>query len=227
MSIILLLSTACRLHIDFMWLNMVSRQNMWTYSNNVNIVRAFLESRTTVEQSSAIFTPFDNQQQTCMWNLNRCSTGSLILNRIHVYWQLEFVLELTWTLIVSLQRFNRSLTLLRQTLTNNALFDVQLLVYNSSSSRLQFDLSLPYNRARLRTYIDEFPYETQLYIDVVYRSPSSLAVVLFGQLMHSTTIPTIVRETSSISTLALTTFVDFRSISWTYDRLLSGRFSTF
>ena len=69
------------------------------------------------------------------------------------------------------------------------LFIVNLIIFNSSSSSLHFDLWLPFNRGLLRTRIIEFPYETSLFINLVYRSPSTFSVFLFGQLIDYTTNP--------------------------------------
>jgi hypothetical protein len=103
---------------------------------------------------------------------------------------------------------------------------VNLVVFNSSSSSLYFDLWLPFNRGVLRTHLQEFPYETPLFINLIYRSPLSLSVFLFGQLMDYTTksisMPT--DKPPSSSYLSFNTFIPFRSISWSYEKQPFGRY---
>lgn len=166
------------------------------------------------------FSPVVGQRETCMWDLNRCSAGqdrTLICSIGKM-----FLLELTLTFVLSIERFNRSILLFTQDLRRGAALHVNYLVSNDSSASLQFDLWLPRNRGLLRTQLTEFPYETPLFINVVFRSPSSLAVFLFGQLTNSTTkvVPIPAPKSSSLS---FTTFVGFRSIAWSYDQTLSGR----
>jgi hypothetical protein len=100
-------------------------------------------------------------------------------------------------------------------------------VFNSSFSSLYFDLWLPFNQGLLRTRLIEFPYETPLFINLVYRSPSTLSVFLFGQLSDYTTnlISIPLNKPSSTSLLSFNTFVPFRSISWSYEQQPSGRYS--
>jgi hypothetical protein len=106
---------------------------------------------------------------------------------------------------------------------------VNLVVLNSSSSILNFDLWLPFNQGLLRTRLIDFPYEIPLFINLVYRSPSSLSVFLFGQLMDYTTNFVSIRsnQPSSLSDLSFKTFIPFRSISWSYDNQPFGRYLKF
>ena len=133
--------------------------------------------------------------------------------------------ELTLTFILSIERLNSSSTMFTQYFQHDASIHVNLIVFNSSSSSLNFDLWLPFNRGLLRTHLTEFPYETPLFINLIYRSPSSLSVFLFGQLMDYTihSIPVPPNKPSPTSVLAFNTFVPFRSIVWAYDQPLSGR----
>ena len=136
-------------------------------------------------------------------------------------------LDLTWTFLLSVQRVNNSSILFTQYFQEHASIHLNLIVHNSSSSSvLQFDLWLPNNRARLRAQLREFPYETPLFINVIYRAPSSLAVLLFGQMMDSTTEPisSPSDQTPNKASLAVYTFVRFQSISWSYDQTPSGRY---
>ena len=125
-------------------------------------------------------------------------------------------------MVLSLERFNRSTLLFTQDLRRGAALHVNYLTLNESSASLQFDLWLPRNRGLLRTQLTDFPHETPLFINVVFRSPSSLAVFLFGQLVNSTT-RAVATPSPKSSNLSLKTFVRFRSISWSYDQSLSGR----
>ena len=128
-----------------------------------------------------------------------------------------------------MERSNRSLSIFTQYFNHDASIHVDLIVFNSSFSSLYFDLWLPYNRGLLRTHLTEFPYETPLFINLVYRSPSSLSVSLFGQLMDYTVNPTYDQSNkpSSSSFLSFNTFTQFRSISWSYEQPSSGRYSMF
>lgn len=131
------------------------------------------------------------------------------------------------TFILSLERLNYSSTLFTQYFQDHASIHLNLIVHNSSSSFLQFDLWLPFNRARLRTYLMEFPYQTPLFINLIYRpSSSSLTVFLFGEMINSTShlisLPT--DQSSSKSTALFKTFVPFQSIAWSYERTSSGRY---
>jgi len=129
------------------------------------------------------------------------------------------------TFIFSIERLNRSSPIFTQYFKHDASIHVNLVVFNSSFSSLYFDLWLPFNRGLLRTHLIEFPYETSLFINLVYRSPSSLSVFLFGQLMDYTVNPINDQSTkpSSSSFLSFNTFTQFRSISWSYEQPLSGR----
>ena len=139
-----------------------------------------------------------------------------------------FCSDLTLTFVLSLERLNYSSTLFTQYFQDHASIHLNLIVHNSTSSFLQFDLWLPFNRARLRVHLMEFPYQTPLFIHLIYRSSSSssLTVFLFGQMMDSTTnlisLPT--DQTLSQSSLLLKTFVPFQSISWSYEQTPSGRY---
>ncbi len=119
---------------------------------------------------------------------------------------------------------NNSSTIFTQYFKYDASIHVNLIVFNISSSSLHFDLWLPFNRGLLRTRLTEFPYDTPLFINLIYRSPSSLSVSLFGQLMDYTNNPVLIPP-SSTSSLSFNTFVPFRSISWSYEQAPSGRYS--
>jgi hypothetical protein len=136
------------------------------------------------------------------------------------------LLELTFTFILSIDRLSNSSTLFTQYFKNDAAIEVYLVVYNQSSSSLHFNLWLPFNRGLLRTYLSEFPYDIPLFINLIYRPPSSLSVSLFGQLMDYTDNP-ISFPLSSKSGLSFNTYVPFRSISWSYEKSPSGRYSIF
>lgn len=131
-----------------------------------------------------------------------------------------FFLDLTLTFSFSLSRFNNSSTIFTQDFRHDASIHINLIYLNSSTSNLHFDLWLPFNRGILRTHLQEFPYETPLFINLIYRSPETLSVYLFGQLIDSTntviSIPTI--KSSSESLLAFNTFLPFHSISWSYEK---------
>jgi hypothetical protein len=118
---------------------------------------------------------------------------------------------------------NNSSTIFTQYFKYDASIHVNLIVFNISSSSLHFDLWLPFNRGLLRTRLTEFPYDTPLFINLIYRSPSSLSVSLFGQLMDYTNNPVLIPP-SSTSSLSFNTFVPFRSISWSYEQAPSGRY---
>ncbi len=131
------------------------------------------------------------------------------------------------TFIFSIERLNRSSPIFTQYFKHDASIHVNLVVFNSSFSSLYFDLWLPFNQGLLRTRLIEFPYETPLFINLVYRSPSTLSVFLFGQLSDYTTnlISIPLNKPSSTSLLSFNTFVPFRSISWSYEQQPSGRYS--
>lgn len=119
---------------------------------------------------------------------------------------------------------NKSSTIFIQYFKYDALIQVNLVVINTSSSNLHFDLWLPFNRGLLRTHLTEFPYDTPLFINLIYRPPSSLSISLFGQLMDYTNNPISVSSSSSSkSALSFNTYVPFRSISWSYEQTPSGR----
>ncbi len=130
-------------------------------------------------------------------------------------------------MVLSIERGNNSSTIFTQYFKHDASIHVNFIVLNSSASYLHFDLWLPMNRGLLRTRLTEFPYRTPLFINLVYRSPSTLSVFLFGQLMDSTrnSISISSNKPSSISDLSFNLFVPFRSISWSYEPQLSGRYS--
>jgi hypothetical protein len=138
-----------------------------------------------------------------------------------------FPIELTLTFILSIEHLNNSSSIFTQYLKYDASIHVNLIILNSSSSNLHFDLWLPFNRGLLRTRIIEFPYDTPLFINLVYRSPSTFSVFLFGQLIDYTTNPISIplNKPSSTSLLSFNTFVQFRSISWSYEQPSSGRYS--
>ena len=137
--------------------------------------------------------------------------------------------DLTVTFVVSIGRSNRpSLTLFTQYFKHGASLHVNLLVVNGSSSNLHFDLWLPNNRGVLRATLVEFPYETPLFINLVYRSPSSLAVFLFGQLLDHATHPMNIQLNQPLASTppSFSTQARFRSISWSYEHSSIGRWTS-
>lgn len=124
---------------------------------------------------------------------------------------------------------NNSSTIFSQYFKNDASLHMNYIAYNSSHSSLNFDLWLPYNRGLLRTQVTEFPYQTPLLINLIYRSPSSLSVFLFGQLIDYTTKSIFIQShrPSSSSSLSVNTYVEFRSISWSYQKQPFGRYLRF
>ncbi|CAF4438019.1 unnamed protein product, partial [Rotaria sp. Silwood2] len=124
------------------------------------------------------------------------------------------------TFIFSIEHFNSSQSIFAQYLKNDASIHINFIVLNSSSTNLHFDLWLPFNHGILRTQLTEFPYQTPLFINLVYRSPLSLSVFLFGQLMDYTTSSIYIQSNkpSSSSSLSFNTYVEFRSISWSYQK---------
>ncbi|CAF2788344.1 unnamed protein product [Rotaria sp. Silwood2] len=130
------------------------------------------------------------------------------------------MMKLILTFIFSIEHFNSSQSIFAQYLKNDASIHINFIVLNSSSTNLHFDLWLPFNHGILRTQLTEFPYQTPLFINLVYRSPLSLSVFLFGQLMDYTTSSIYIQSNkpSSSSSLSFNTYVEFRSISWSYQK---------
>ncbi|CAF2066583.1 unnamed protein product [Rotaria magnacalcarata] len=169
--------------------------------NNYNVVRKNIQTNFN-ENNLITFSPIHNQQENCMWDLSRCST------------------ELTFTFIFSIDRMNSSSSIFSQYFKNDASLHINFIVLNSSSPSLHFDLWLPFNHGLLRTQITEFSYQTPLLVNLIYRSPSSLSVFLFGQLVDYTIKSIFIQpnKPSSSSSLSFNTYVQFRSITWSYQK---------
>ncbi|CAF0925941.1 unnamed protein product [Rotaria sordida] len=192
--------------IDFTSVEYISKSDAisftyGTYPNIFNVIKKNVKTNSN-ENNLITFSPIHNQDDNCMWNLNICST------------------DLILTFIFSIEHFNNSQTIFTQYLKNDASIHINFIVLNSSSSNLHFDLWLPFNRGILRTQLTEFPYQIPLFINLVYRSPLSLSVFLFGQLIDYTTSSIYIQSNkpSSLSSSSFNTYVDFHSISWSYQK---------
>ncbi|CAF3883981.1 unnamed protein product [Rotaria sp. Silwood2] len=192
--------------IDFTSADYISKNDASTFTygahpNIFNVMKKNIKTNSN-ENSLTIFSPIHNQEDNCMWDLNTCS------------------IELILTFIFSIEHFNSSQSIFAQYLKNDASIHINFIVLNSSSTNLHFDLWLPFNHGILRTQLTEFPYQTPLFINLVYRSPLSLSVFLFGQLMDYTTSSIYIQSNkpSSSSSLSFNTYVEFRSISWSYQK---------
>lgn len=134
-------------------------------------------------------------------------------------------LELTWTFVVSISRLNTSSIIYSQYFQYDAILHINYIHLNSSTGNLHFDLWLPFNRGLIRTRLIDFPYETPLFINLIYQPYSTLTLFLFGQLIDSTNKPISLPKTKSTAHLSFYTFIPFQSISWSYDASSStGRF---
>ncbi|CAF1082643.1 unnamed protein product [Adineta steineri] len=187
--------------IDFTSVEYISKSDAssFTYGTHPYIFNVI--KRDLNQYGLVTFSPIDIQQGNCMWDLNKCS------------------IDLSLTFIFSIDRVNKSSTIFTQYFKHAASIHINLNVLNATYSTLTFDLWLPFHRGLLRTQITEFPYETSLYINLVYRSPSSLSVFLFGQLMDYTINPTYDQSNKPSSLfLSFNTFIPFRSILWSYEQ---------
>lgn len=90
------------------------------------------------------------------------------------------------TMILSIDRLENSLTLFRQYFHHQATIQIDLIVMNETSSKLQIDLYLNNRSGFLRVHLNEFPRRIPLYISVTYQLASTLSLFLYGQLIDST-----------------------------------------
>ncbi|CAF3559496.1 unnamed protein product [Rotaria sp. Silwood1] len=193
--------------IDFTSVEYIAQSNdassftFGTHPYIFNVIKKNIKTNSN-ENILTTFSPIHNQEDTCMWDLNTCSA--------------EFIL----TFIFSIEQFNSSQSIFAQYFKNDASIHINFIVLNSTLSTLHFDLWLPFNRGILRTQLTEFPYQTTLFINLVYRSPLSLSVFLFGQLMDYTTNMIYIQSNkpSTSSSLSFNTYVQFHSISWSYQK---------
>ncbi|CAF4570861.1 unnamed protein product [Rotaria sp. Silwood1] len=193
--------------IDFTSVEYIAQSNdasSYTFGTHpyiFNVIKKNIKTNSN-ENILTTFSPIHNQEDTCMWDLNTCSA--------------EFIL----TFIFSIEQFNGSQSIFAQYFKNDASIHINFIVLNSTLSTLHFDLWLPFNRGILRTQLTEFPYQTTLFINLVYRSPLSLSVFLFGQLMDYTTNMIYIQSNkpSTSSSLSFNTYVQFHSISWSYQK---------
>ena len=140
-----------------------------------------------------------------------------------------FRIDLRVTFILTIEYFNSSTSIFKQYFKYNGSIQIDFIVSNSSLSSsspyLRFDLWLPFNRGLLRTYLTEFPHQSPLYINFIYRSPLLLSIFLYGQLINSTTDLIYIQSNkpAQSSSLSFNIYVPFHSISWSYQRQASGR----
>jgi hypothetical protein len=152
--------------------------------------------------------------------------------------------DITLTFILWIQRDNKqfdgSSSIFVQTFKDSASLRVNLVIANASSN-LQFDLWLPAGRGLLRARITEFPYDTPLFIVLVYHPPnkrasSALSLFLFGQLADYAAQP--VSSESNRPPTSVTPSIQFgrysallpsahfrvRSVAWSFEQVTRGRF---